>query len=72
MVPRLGPDPQGNLTTLYDYDTVKPPTNLEGKMDYFDDFDWDQSDENQYCKHGKFIGSWWGPDILCGYCEVGD
>lgn len=36
-----------------------------------DEFDWDQSDESQYCKHGTFIGSWWGPDVLCGYCEDG-
>lgn len=25
-----------------------------------------------YCKHGTYIGSWWGPDYLCGYCEDGD
>ena len=37
-----------------------------------DEYDWDRSDRSQYCKHGKFIGSWWGPDILCGYCEAGE
>ena len=37
-----------------------------------DEYDWDRNDRSQYCKHGKFIGSWWGPDILCGYCEAGD
>lgn len=37
-----------------------------------DEYDWDRSDKSQYCKHGKFIGSWWGPDILCGYCEAGE
>jgi hypothetical protein len=37
-----------------------------------DEYDWDMSDRSQYCKHGKFIGSWWGPDILCGYCEAGE
>lgn len=36
-----------------------------------DQYDWDQSDENQYCPHGQFIGSWWGPDILCRFCEDG-
>jgi hypothetical protein len=36
-----------------------------------DQWDWDQSDDSQYCPHGKFIGSWWGPDILCGWCEDG-
>ena len=36
------------------------------------EFDWDQSDDSQYCVHGTFIGSWWGPDILCGACEMGD
>lgn len=34
-----------------------------------DDFDWDVSDPSQYCEHGTFIGSWWGPDLLCGRCE---
>ena len=37
-----------------------------------DQWDWDITDDSQYCKHGKFIGSWWGPDILCGHCELGD
>lgn len=37
-----------------------------------DEYDWDRSDKSQYCKHGNFIGSWWGPDILCGECEMGD
>ena len=36
-----------------------------------DRWDWDQSDDSQYCQHGTFIGSWWGPDILCGWCEDG-
>lgn len=36
-----------------------------------DEWDWDFSDESQYCVHGRFIGSWWGPDVLCGYCEDG-
>lgn len=37
-----------------------------------DEYDWDRSDRSQYCKHGRFIGSWWGPDILCGACEAGE
>jgi hypothetical protein len=36
-----------------------------------DQYDWDRNDSSQYCQHGKFIGSWWGPDILCGWCEDG-
>ena len=39
---------------------------------YGDEWDWDRNDRSQYCKHGTFIGSWWGPDILCGRCEEGD
>jgi hypothetical protein len=35
------------------------------------EYDGDRQDASQYCEHGKFIGSWWGPDILCGYCESG-
>jgi hypothetical protein len=34
-------------------------------------YDADHSDERQYCRHGKWIGSWWGPDYLCGSCEDG-
>jgi len=36
-----------------------------------DRWDWDHSDSRQYCEHGTFIGSWWGPDILCWACESG-
>jgi hypothetical protein len=36
-----------------------------------DEFDWDQSDDSQHCQHGTFIGSAWGPDLLCGWCESG-
>lgn len=34
-------------------------------------YDADVSDPGQYCKHGTFIGSWWGPEYMCGKCEVG-
>ena len=36
-----------------------------------DEFDWDREDDSQYCEHGTFIGSWWGPDLLCVQCEIG-
>ena len=35
------------------------------------EFGWDKSDDSQYCQHGRFIGSWWGPDIVCSDCEFG-
>jgi hypothetical protein len=35
-------------------------------------YDADVSDPKQYCRHGTFIGSWWGPDFLCTKCEMGD
>ena len=35
-------------------------------------FDADHSDPRQFCRHGTFIGSWWGPDYLCGACEGGE
>lgn len=35
------------------------------------DHDEDFNDPAQRCKHGTFIGSWWGPDYLCHYCELG-
>jgi hypothetical protein len=37
-----------------------------------DEYDWDRSDDGQYCRHGTFIGSWWGPDLLCIQCECGE
>ena len=36
------------------------------------DGDGDTNDRRQYCKHGTFIGSHWGPDYLCHWCESGD
>jgi hypothetical protein len=45
---------------------------IEDDYEVGDEFDWDRSDSSQYCKHGRFIGSWWGPDILCGACEAGE
>jgi hypothetical protein len=36
-----------------------------------DEFDWDQSRDDQHCQHGTFIGSWWGPDLMCQWCEDG-
>jgi hypothetical protein len=33
--------------------------------------DEDYDDPRQRCQHGTFIGSWWGPDYLCGRCEDG-
>ena len=32
-------------------------------------YDGDLSDPKQRCRHGTFIGSWWGPDYLCPACE---
>jgi hypothetical protein len=45
--------------------------NLDDDYRPGDEFDWDQSDESQYCKHGTFIGSSWGPDLMCWACEDG-
>jgi hypothetical protein len=45
---------------------------MEDDYQYGDEYDWDRNDKSQYCVHGTFIGSWWGPDILCGKCEMGD
>lgn len=36
-----------------------------------DEYDWDQSRDDQHCEHGTFIGSWWGPDLMCQWCEGG-
>lgn len=36
-----------------------------------DRWDWDLNDDRQRCSHGNFIGSSWGPDIMCIACELG-
>ena len=40
---------------------------FEGVLEY----DGDLHDPKQRCEHGTFIGSWWGPDYLCHWCEDG-
>lgn len=42
-------------------------TQLDEELGY----DADHDDERQYCQHGTWIGSWWGPDYLCQFCEDG-
>ncbi len=34
-------------------------------------YDADHEDPSQYCIHGTWIGSWWGPDYICQWCEDG-
>lgn len=34
-------------------------------------YDADHDDPSQYCIHGTWVGSWWGPDYLCSWCEAG-
>lgn len=46
--------------------------NPYGELDEQLGYDADHSDSSQYCRHGTFIGSWWGPDYLCFYCETGE
>jgi len=48
---------------------------VEGAWDSYDEalgYDADHTDDRQYCRHGTFIGSWWGPDYMCGWCESGE
>lgn len=43
--------------------------------DPYDDelgYDANHNDSSQFCRHGTFIGSWWGPDYMCGWCESGE
>lgn len=35
------------------------------------EYDGDLADPDQRCQHGTFIGSPWGPDYMCGLCEMG-
>lgn len=25
-----------------------------------------------HCKHGTYVGTWDGPDYMCGWCENGE
>lgn len=49
----------------FEYDPLGDLMREEDELPY----DGDLNDPKQYCKHGTFIGSWWGPDYLCGLCE---
>lgn len=44
---------------------------ISSDYEYGDEWDWDRGDPKQRCRHGQFIGSWSGPDILCMDCEMG-
>ncbi len=46
-------------TELYDEDT----DTIYGQDPY---------DARCYCKHGNYVGTPGGPDIMCGACEMGD
>lgn len=62
------------MASVYDDLPVEWQDALSGPADTLDEqlgYDADHSDPSQYCRHGTFIGSWWGPDILCGLCESG-
>jgi len=50
--------------------TYWPQRLIEDDYEEGDRWDWDKNDKSQYCKHGSFIGSWWGPDISCFKCEM--
>lgn len=39
---------------------------------YDEDTDTLYRDDNTYCKHGTYIGTPGGPDLLCHWCESGD
>lgn len=45
---------------------------ISSDYEHGDEWDWDKEDPRQHCRHGKFIGSWWGPDVLCMDCEIGE
>jgi hypothetical protein len=58
----MNPDFDDDFDDDFDY--------ADKEYEYGDEWDWDKNDSSQYCKHGNFIGSWWGPDILCILCET--
>lgn len=39
---------------------------------YDEDTDTIWSDASTYCKHGTYIGTPGGPDLMCGACEMSD
>lgn len=50
------------------------PILYDQDADYTNDgrWNWGPNNPEQHCKHSTFIGSWWGPDILCHWCESGE
>lgn len=75
------PQIEAEIDGAYDYvyaihkmtnDLNNSMTDIDNDYQYGDEWDWDRNDRSQYCEHGTFIGSWWGPDLLCGKCEMGD
>lgn len=66
----MEPPPAGEKGRTVDY--FDGMTEYDDRYEYGDDWDWDQSDPRQYCEHGTFVGSWWGPDLMCPRCEMGD
>ena len=43
---------------------------IKAKQDYLDQVEANRA-SSDYCEHGTYVGSWWGPDYLCGGCEEG-
>jgi len=44
------------------FEVLSPVDEINEQLGY----DADVSDSRQYCREcGQFIGSWWGPDIIC-------
>ncbi len=50
------------------FEILSPTDEINERLGY----DADVTDRSQYCKHGTFIGSAWGPDYMCGRCEDGE
>lgn len=55
-----------------DEDEFGEPTRPHDQINESLGYDADVTDRSQYCKHGVFIGSWWGPDYMCFRCEMGE
>lgn len=62
---RLEDEKPERFSPLHDPECDCSQCREEDRLGYDADF----GDRSQYCRHGTFIGSWWGPDYMCPYCE---
>lgn len=44
---------------------------IQAKREYLEELEGYRAAGSERCEHGTYVGSWWGPDYICGGCEEG-